>query len=251
MDLTRAYSGKAANYARYRWDYAPEAIDAIFAVTGLTDCSIADIGSGTGILTKHLVRRAACIYAVEPDPAMQAWAVQECGNSASFRAVCGTAEATTLPEHSVDLITVAQALHWFRPEPTRYEFLRIIKPGGWLAVLWNYPTDQELLAASAELQTEANGWSAALDALRPAQPPLSYYYGHDPCIDKNFPFSNELDWEHFMGSALTDARAPDEDDPRYSNLQACQRRIFERFSSNGRIRISGCTQLVLSRMTAW
>ncbi len=249
MDLTHAYSRKAEYYCKYRWRYAPEAIDAIFAVTGLSaESTIADIGSGTGILTRELIDRAKCVYAVEPDPAMQALAERDCGQAACFRSVLATAEATTLSDHSVDLIAVAQALHWFHPEPTRCEFLRILKPGGWLGILWNYPTDPELQQASAELQTEANGWNAALDTLRPAQPPLSYYFGHAQYLEKGFPFCSELDWDAFLGSLLTDARSPDKDNPCYPSAAACQRRIFERFSSNGRIKISGCTQLVVGRM---
>lgn len=244
-----AYSKKADKYARYRWNYAQEAVETIFCVTGLCPrCAVADIGSGTGILTKHLADRVEHVYAVEPDPAMQAIAERDLSPKSSFRPVNACAEGTTLPDHSVDLITVAQALHWFAPEQTRQEFRRILKPGSWLAILSNCGTNPDLEEASAELYTAANGWNTDLDQGRAPQPPLSYYYGHNCYLERSYPFSLETDWETFRGSLLSDSRAPDEDHPLYPNLEACQLRIFDRFATSGRITLDGCTKLVLGRI---
>ena len=72
MDSVSRFTTKAERYARYRWGYAPEATQAIFDITGLTaQAIVADIGAGTGLLTKELVGRVAKIYAVEPNLAMR------------------------------------------------------------------------------------------------------------------------------------------------------------------------------------
>jgi len=78
MDPTRRFSSKAEKYAKYRWDYAPQAIQTIFEVTHLSaESSVADIGSGTGILTRHFVDKVKCVFAVEPNREMRQLAVEE------------------------------------------------------------------------------------------------------------------------------------------------------------------------------
>ena len=178
MEPTTVYATKALQYARYRWDYAPQAIRALFEVTQIArDASIADIGAGTGILTRHLAGRARRVYAVEPNPEMRRIAQIELQPFPSVTVVDGRAEATTLPGGSVDLITVAQAIHWFDPQPTRHEFRRILRPGGWLALLRNDVTDEALGKAIAALSVPENGVQAWQAARRPERAPLSTYYG--------------------------------------------------------------------------
>src|SRR5207244_13479760 len=55
----------------------------------------------------------------------------------NFRSVAGTAEATALPDAAVDFVVAGQAFHWFKPPEARREFARILRPDGWLVLLWN------------------------------------------------------------------------------------------------------------------
>jgi len=138
MNPTDAYTKKAEDYAIYRPAYAPEAIDALLKLTGFgANWVVADIGSGTGNVSRHLVSQARQVFAVEPNTAMRRQAEHLLNSHASFKSIAGTAEQTTLASHSIDLITVGQALHWFEPQATMIEFARILKPGGWLAAIWN------------------------------------------------------------------------------------------------------------------
>ena len=98
---------------------------------------IADIGSGTGISTQLLLSAGCEVYAVEPNREMREAAERILQGQAGFHSVDGTAEATTLPNQSVDLIVAAQAFHWFAPLPTRAEFDRILKPDGHVVLMWN------------------------------------------------------------------------------------------------------------------
>lgn len=249
MDTTHVYSSKAAKYARYRWDYAPEAIQTILDVTGVADgSSIADIGAGTGILTRHLVGSAGCVYAVEPNEEMRRVAARELGPHPACRVIDGQAEATTLPDCAVDLITVAQAIHWFEPEPTRAEFLRILKPGGWLAVLRNYGTDRELDEAINAVLTQQDGVDRSPGARLPEGKPLSYFYGSEDFSRRTFPFTRQVTWEGFMGALASASYAPDEDSPRYGDLERAVREVFDRFSAEGLLTVRGATELYLGQV---
>ena len=107
MEPTAIYSSKAEDYAAHRPDYAGKAIHALVELTRLDSTwVVADIGSGTGNLSRHLVGRTRRVFAVEPNDAMRHQAEHLLGGSTSFKSIRGTAEQTTLPDHIVDLITV-------------------------------------------------------------------------------------------------------------------------------------------------
>ena len=110
----KKFDGKGENYSKYRPTYPKEFIDYINSIDGLNDDSIiADIGSGTGILSKQLLDIGKYVIAVEPNADMRVFAEHILGDYKNFTSVNATAENTTLNNHSVDLITVAQAFHWF------------------------------------------------------------------------------------------------------------------------------------------
>ena len=98
---------------------------------------VADVGSGTGILTALLLDHGNTVHAVEPNAAMAAEATARLGGNPRFHAVAGRAEATGLPDASCDVVTAAQAFHWFDIDPTRREFRRILRPGGAVVLVWN------------------------------------------------------------------------------------------------------------------
>jgi ubiquinone/menaquinone biosynthesis C-methylase UbiE len=137
---TKRFTERVANYAAYRPKYPAAVVEFMRAELGLSASSVvADVGAGTGIWTEMLLREGGCrkVFAVEPNDAMRAAAENSLGELANFESVDGTAEATTLDDASVDFVTAAQAFHWFDARTARSEFARILKPGGWLVLLWN------------------------------------------------------------------------------------------------------------------
>lgn len=250
MQTKSIYSSKAEKYARYRWDYAPEAIATILTTTGLApDAVIADIGAGTGILTKHFLDYARHVYAVELNPEMRQIAEQTLGTHPAFHNLDASAEATTLSDQSVDLITVAQAIHWFEPTATKREFSRILKPGGWLAILRNYGVDLELDNALKPAMSKDFGVRFASAVIQPGKDtPVSFYYGGDHVPKQLFPFTNRQTWEEFLGSNLSASYTPDEDHPQYPRFEQALHDIFTRFSVNGSIATRGVTELYLGHI---
>jgi ubiquinone/menaquinone biosynthesis C-methylase UbiE len=243
----RVYSSKAEKYACYRWDYAVEAIQALKEITRVKqDTVIADIGAGTGILTRHFAGRYREVFAIEPNPEMRALAQQQLGGLPGCRVIAAAAEALPLAGHSVGLLTAGQALHWFQPEPARREFRRVLKPGGWLAFLNNRSSDRALGAALAELYTAENGAGSGQVEPPGLHTPMAYYLAE--MQEFSFSFSQSQDWEIFLGGLLSASYMPAEDHPAYPNLERAARTVFERFSRGGRLETSGVTDLWVGKI---
>ena len=138
---TRRFSDRASDYTRGRPAYPEALVDAIVEAARLGPPPggvVADVGSGTGVSSEPFLRRGYTVHAVEPNAAMRRAAEEALGGYPGFVSVDGSAEATTLPDASVDLVTVAQAFHWFDQGATRREFARVLRPGGAVALFWNW-----------------------------------------------------------------------------------------------------------------
>jgi ubiquinone/menaquinone biosynthesis C-methylase UbiE len=132
------FSNRVENYAKYRPGYPPAMLEFFKDHLGLTpDSVIADIGSGTGLSAKLFLENGNVVYGVEPNAGMRASAEGSLIEFKNFRSIDGTSTETTMDDESVDFIIAAQAFHWFDPHPTRGEFQRILKPNGYVALIWN------------------------------------------------------------------------------------------------------------------
>ncbi|MDQ2855509.1 MAG: class I SAM-dependent methyltransferase, partial [Acidobacteriota bacterium] len=138
MNPIKRFSSRVDNYVKYRPGYPREVISLLSAECGLTPAAtVADVGSGTGILSELLLRNGNRVFGVEPNREMREAAERLLKDCSGFNSIEGTAEGTTLADHSIDLITASQAFHWFDQVKARLEFLRILKKGGWVALIWN------------------------------------------------------------------------------------------------------------------
>jgi SAM-dependent methyltransferase len=140
---TTRFSDRVDNYAKYRPSYPKEMMDWFKSdEVGLTpEYIIADVGSGTGISTKLFLEAGCTVYGVEPNAPMRERAEQELAVYEKFISIDGTAEDTTLPFDSVDLIICCQAFHWFDVDKAREEFKRILKsPDSEVFLIWNERT---------------------------------------------------------------------------------------------------------------
>jgi SAM-dependent methyltransferase len=141
-DPTGRFSNRAENYARYRPCYPQALLDLLKEECGLAGSSvIADVGSGTGILSELFLKNGNLVFGVEPNDEMRAAAERLLSRYPDFTSVVGRAEATTLGDGSADFVTAGQAFHWFDPAAAGAEFARILKPRGHVVLAWNSPRE--------------------------------------------------------------------------------------------------------------
>lgn len=250
IDTVSRFSSKAEKYAKYRPDYSAEAIRAIFENAKLTSESVvADIGSGTGIVSQHFIKNGNLVYAVEPNLQMSQIAQSQLGKYRNFHQVQGYAEATTLPDASVDLIAVGQAKHWFESEPTKREFVRILKPTGWLAILYNTRSTDNLDSEIRRACITENGWDTdPAHAKRPQGRPVEWYYEGNELIKLNFSNPRTYDLEGFIGLELSNSYAPDESHHAFPAFVDALARVFEKFQAQGKVTINFITDLYLGKV---
>ena len=170
-DPRERFTGAAAGYARFRPGYPEALVDWVVAEAAVrAGDRVADVGCGTGILTRMLARRGFDVLGLDPNEDMLAEARAAGGGAEYLRA---DAEATGLPGRSVALVTVAQAFHWFDLDAALGELHRVLGPHGHVAAVWNIRGEGVFMAAydallrrfSSEYQV-LESWETTLAQLR-------------------------------------------------------------------------------------
>ncbi|HSE25983.1 MAG TPA: class I SAM-dependent methyltransferase [Pyrinomonadaceae bacterium] len=229
------FSNRVENYVKYRPGYPYAIISLLQTECGLTPKSIvADIGSGTGKLSELFLDNGNRVLAVEPNEAMRVAGEKLLNARQNFVSVNGTSEATTLDSASVDFVTAGQAFHWFDPVATRLEFARILRPGGWVALVWNdrkleatpFLKDYEtlLLEFGTDYQEVRN--DKDITGIARFFAPTSYLY-------KSFPNRQLFDLEGLRGRVLSSSYAPQPDSPKFGPMMKEIEHIFFRNQCDG------------------
>jgi ubiquinone/menaquinone biosynthesis C-methylase UbiE len=249
MPSLSKYASKAENYARYRWEYAPEAAVKIIQISGVNkDSIIADIGAGTGKFSRHFIGRVKCVYAIEPDPDMRRQAALTFQNCPDCIVLDGSAENIPLTRNSVNLITVAQAIHWFEPQAALREFKRVLKPRGWLAAIRNYGTKTELNQSIEQLfsnwQSNNNIYIYDFTFSEAAK----YYFSVGTTQRFVYPFSFRQNWMMFLGALKATPNMPDECTVDFPAFSSAVKKIFEQFSADGWMTVDGETEILIGQL---
>src|SRR5579863_1167517 len=234
---TERFTSRADAYARYRPGYPPATITLLQQRCGLSaQAVVADIGSGTGILTALLLESGAQVFGVEPNDAMRAAAEAALRAVPRFHSVNGTAEATTLAAESVDLWVAGQAFHWFDVPLARLEALRVIRAGGWGALLWNErPHEATAFLADYEAMLRRHAPEyATITASRAKEATMRGFFG-GAMERAAFPNQQHLDFEGLRGRLLSSSYAPEPDDPGYAPIMAALRQVFDAHAREGRV----------------
>jgi SAM-dependent methyltransferase len=210
---------------------------------------VADIGSGTGILTEVLLQAGHRVHAVEPNGPMRAAAEASLAVHPGFISVAATAEATTLEDQSVDLITAAQALHWFDLEATHREFRRILRPGGIVAAIWNTRrTDSAFGAAYEELLTRyGTDYARVGPSHRDTAGLLPAFFKPEPVHRHVIPNSQSLDLEGLRGRLLSSSYIPNRGHDDFEAMMRDLDAIFRAHETDGRICFDYDTEMYIGR----
>ena len=248
-DPTNRFSTKVENYVKYRPSYPPAVIALLASECGLTpDSIIADVGSGTGIFSELLLRNGNTVYGVEPNRGMRAAATRLLQNHVSFHSIDGQAEATGLSESSVDLITAGQAFHWFDQGPTRREFVRILRPAGWVALLWNERLldSTPFLRAYEELFLKYGTDYEQVRHENVYADIASFFAGRFSL--QTFSNGQIMDWEGLKGRTLSSSYVPEPNHSNYDAMLTELTQLFERNQRDGKVVIEYDTKLYYGRL---
>jgi SAM-dependent methyltransferase len=144
------FTGRVADYERYRLRYPVAVLDVLRRECGLVASStVADVGAGTGMLAELFLEMGNRVTAVEPNAEMRAACERLRERYSWLTVVAAAAEATTLDDASVDFVSVGRAWHWFDREKAVVEFRRILRPGGWLVLVTNRRGKDDSVEAKA------------------------------------------------------------------------------------------------------
>jgi SAM-dependent methyltransferase len=245
------FVGKSADYVAARPGYPAVLFEALAELRALAPASeVADLGAGTGLLTRALLERGHRVVAVEPNAEMRAACDAQLGAHPGYASRAGSAEATGLPDASVDLITAAQAFHWFDVEAARAEALRILRPHGRVALIWNDrdPADalqDELVALFDRFGDIARQVMKAQDD----RTKVPRFFG-GPFVQRHCPHAQRLDRAGFASLAFSRSYMPPRDSERGRDAQRALDELFERHAADGALLVRYQTVLMLGRPQA-
>jgi SAM-dependent methyltransferase len=189
------------------------------------------------------------VYAVEPNAEMRQAGERILADYPRLISVGGTAEATTLQAESVDLITAAQAAHWFDRDKARREFVRILKPGGRCVLIWNerrtdstpFLRDYEklLLRYGTDYQdVRHENTTAGIDG----------FFAPSPCTTRRFEMRQHFDYESVEGRLLSSSYTPSPGHANYEPMLRELRRIFDQHQSGGRVSLEYDTRVFYGQL---
>jgi len=249
-DSTQRFSSRVDNYVRYRPGYPSEVLGLLKTDCGLKPSSIlADIASGTGILTRMLLENGNRVFGVEPNLEMRQAGEHSLARYPGFTSVAGSAEATTLGDRSVDIITAAQAAHWFDRPKARREFVRILVPGGWTVLLWNERnTDSTPFLREYEQLLLTYGTDYREVRHERTTDAIDTFFAPSPFRAKVFHYRQELDAEALRGRLLSSSYTPQPEDANYESMLRELRSIFDRHQRNGRVSFDYTTRVYYGRL---
>jgi SAM-dependent methyltransferase len=243
---TERFSDRVENYAKYRPRY-PDAMLQFIREIVPQRAVVADIGSGTGILTKQLLDAEFEVYAIEPNEPMRSEAESALHAIPLFHSVHGSAEATTLANRSVDLVTCAQSFHWFDRAKAKAEFRRILKPGKGVALIWNERQAnastfswkyEELLRRGAPDYHEVNQRNLIFEDIRA-------FFDPGELTLKKYSNAQKLGRRAFIGRLLSSSYVPLGGEPGHREILATAERLFDENAVGGAVSFAYETLLYL------
>ena len=234
-DPLSRFSNRSDNYAKFRPGYPAGVIEILKHDCGLNETSvIADIGSGTGILSEMFLQNGNSVFAIEPNAAMRQVAERLLQRDEKFRSINAAAEATTLGAESVDFVTAAQAFHWFDRARAKREFARILKPAGWVVLIWN----ERLLDSSVFLRAYEDlllRYGTDYEKVRHEKVTgeIAEFFSPENFELQTLENAQHFDFEALKGRLLSSSYAPNQDHPKFAPMLEELKGIFDANQQDG------------------
>ena len=236
LNPTGRFSDRVAYYVKHRPRYPAAAVGWIIAQANIAPPEpIADVGSGTGILSEALLERGFSVYGVEPNPEMRAAGEDYLRGHEKFISVDATAEQTTLDSGSISAITAGQAFHWFDLPATKAEFQRILKPGGVATLIWNnwQNRDDPLAEAYRALLTE---YGIDFEKTHHARINDAHFAAFFSSSERaTFSNPQHYDLDGLKGRSLSASYSPLQGHPNHTPLVAGLEALFDEFQQHGQV----------------
>ena len=238
LHATARFSDRVDDYMRYRPDYPPALLDWLQRELAVdAGWQVADVGAGTGISSKMFLDAGYPVIAVEPNAPMRRAAEHWLHAYKAFRAVDGRADATGLADASVDLVTVAQAFHWFDEDAAWREFARILRPGGLVAIWWNsrrLSGTRFLEGYEALLQTFGTDYASVAERYAD-DARMRAWFGAGLRGSACFAHGQQLDFEALRGRLMSSSYAPPAGHPQHDPMLQALLELFDRCAEQGTV----------------
>jgi len=250
-DSTQRFSKRVADYVRYRPSYPADLVPRLLEETGLSaGAVVADIGSGTGIFTRLLLQQDLRVYAIEPNAPMRKAAQTLLSDNRQFTSVAAPAEDTCLATDSLDLVTAAQAFHWFNNDAAKAEFRRILKPAGQLALVWNRrKLSQPFQRAYDGILRELSPEYGEINHMNLDDSEIAGFFGPGEMRVLRFDNSQQFDFAGLLGRLKSSSYCPAEDSAHYIPLVTELLALFDQYAVEGLIEFEYDTQLYFGPMS--
>jgi ubiquinone/menaquinone biosynthesis C-methylase UbiE len=244
------FSTRVDNYVKYRPGYPTAVVNLAISDCGLKqDSVVADIGSGTGILSELFLKNGNPVFGVEPNQQMRDAAERLLSWYPLFSSVNGAAEATTLGDNAIDVVIAAQAFHWFDQNRARVEFARILKPEGWVILIWN----ERRLTQTNFLRDLENlllkyGTDYSLVRHENVAGEIASFYA--PALFRFASFENfqEMDYEGLQGRVLSASYTPEPGHRNYEAMLSDLNAIFRTHQVHGKVTIEYDTRVYFGHL---
>lgn len=239
-DAKFRFTDRVVDYLKYRPSYPNAVVDLIGERFRLgKDAVIADVGAGTGIFTRQLLNAGYEVFAVEPNHAMRQAAENQLMDFDGFKCIAGSAEQTELPDRQVDLVTAAQAFHWFEFESAQAEFRRVTRPPHRVMLVWNDRRNGDGGFNDAYEQFLLRWCDEYVNVRSNCQDDerlKKFFAGKLPDCSV---FANHqlMNWEATQGRVKSCSYVPGPEDPRHVPMMCELRHLFDQFQQSGKVQI--------------
>ena len=248
-DFTHRFTGRASDYSMHRPDYPRQILDILKTEGGFDqNKTVADIGSGTGLLSRLFLQNGNKVFCVEPNDEMRSFAEQDLSRFPNFVSIKGRAEDTTLKDSSVDLVTVGQALHWFDHELAKKEFERILRNNRDVCIVYNDRNERDpfMQQYDALIRRHARD-RAKVPEINKAF--LSSWFRNG--MFKKFNLSNEqfLDRQGLAGRIMSASYMPNSSEKeKFTALKNDISNLFESHAEKGKVRMLYETRVFIGKI---